>query len=245
MAIHLNKNPYHGINAHFNSFLQNTDGAWQTFHHDHITDLKNALNPLLPPGYYAVSEQSLQTQCLDDVEISEEDILSAVEIYRVVAPDDVRPVTRIEVLSPSNKTTERTHYLAMRHKTLTSGIHLVEVDYLHETPSPFLNVIGSYPQQNPESHPFYVAVTDPRQDKMRFYEFDVDETIPVLPIPLYGADSITLDFGAVYNQTFENDRRAHLLIDYSQPPMNFSAFSTDDQTRIQAAMERVRQVSES
>jgi hypothetical protein len=62
MSLYLTTNPYQGVNAHFNSYLQTTGQAWQTFHNNHITYLTNEMNRALPAGYYAVSEASLQIQ---------------------------------------------------------------------------------------------------------------------------------------------------------------------------------------
>ena len=62
MAIRSKKNQYPGINAHANSWMQNRSGEWGSFHHDHITDITRALNQVLPAGYEARSERSLQIQ---------------------------------------------------------------------------------------------------------------------------------------------------------------------------------------
>ncbi len=60
MAIHAAKNPYPGINAHVNSFLQAEAGEWESFHSAHIIHIYEVLNETLPAGYYARSERSLQ-----------------------------------------------------------------------------------------------------------------------------------------------------------------------------------------
>jgi hypothetical protein len=60
MPIHSDQNLYPGINAHLNSFLQQEDGGWESFHADHISQLRQALDAVLPSNYYAVSEKSLQ-----------------------------------------------------------------------------------------------------------------------------------------------------------------------------------------
>lgn len=53
-------NPYPGINAHFNSNLQN-NGTWPEFHTIHIGDIAKTLKSvLLPLGYTVGVEQSLQ-----------------------------------------------------------------------------------------------------------------------------------------------------------------------------------------
>jgi hypothetical protein len=53
-------NLYPGINAHLNSFLQETGGGWSGFHTHHLVHIFEAINLVLPKGYYAVLEQSLQ-----------------------------------------------------------------------------------------------------------------------------------------------------------------------------------------
>lgn len=54
------RNQYLGINAHLNSLLQ-AGGDWPNFHSNHIPDLMRLLRiPLLPMGYTAFVEQSLQ-----------------------------------------------------------------------------------------------------------------------------------------------------------------------------------------
>lgn len=59
-AVHTTKNQYRGINAHFHSYWQ-TEGGWDSFHSSHIIYLTSALKAkLLPMGYTAEVEQSLQ-----------------------------------------------------------------------------------------------------------------------------------------------------------------------------------------
>jgi hypothetical protein len=54
------KNQYRGINAHLHSYWQ-AEGGWDSFHANHITYLTSALKAkLLPMGYTAESQQSLQ-----------------------------------------------------------------------------------------------------------------------------------------------------------------------------------------
>lgn len=54
------KNQYQGINAHLHSLWQ-VEGGWDAFHNNHITYLTAALKAqLLPMGYTAENQQSLQ-----------------------------------------------------------------------------------------------------------------------------------------------------------------------------------------
>jgi hypothetical protein len=62
------KNQYPGINAHLHSLWQAV-GGWSRFHTNHITDLMRVLRPLLiPMGYDADVEPSLQIRRIDDAE---------------------------------------------------------------------------------------------------------------------------------------------------------------------------------
>jgi hypothetical protein len=69
----------------------------------------------------------------------------------------------------------------------------------------------------------------------------VDDSIPVLLLPLLGDDKVSLDLGTVYNLTIQSDRRTVMLVDYHQEPINFSSYSLSDQERILAVMGRFRQ----
>ena len=59
------KNQYLGINAHLHSLWQN-EGGWDEFHASHIIYLANTLKiPLLPMGYMAGVQHSLQIRRID------------------------------------------------------------------------------------------------------------------------------------------------------------------------------------
>jgi len=60
MALRSDKNLYPGINPHLNSLLQQPDGDWQSFHAYHLINIAQILNRILPRGYKAKPEQSLQ-----------------------------------------------------------------------------------------------------------------------------------------------------------------------------------------
>lgn len=61
-------NQYLGVNAHLHSHWQAV-GGWSRFHTNHLVDLLRALRPLLLPlGYDADLEPSLQIRRLDDAE---------------------------------------------------------------------------------------------------------------------------------------------------------------------------------
>src|SRR5690606_16812354 len=99
-----------------------------------------------------------------------------------------KPVTRIELLSASNKVggTGEDGYRKNRLMAIRSGTSLIELDYLHQTASPLSGILA-YPQGD-DSHPYYIALTDCREgypQNMRVYIRDVNQTLPSsLAIPL-------------------------------------------------------------
>ncbi len=268
MPIQLTQNPYQGINAHFHSFLQSPMGGWTTFHSAYIIYLRDVVNLSLPTGYYAASEKSLQIQLPEDdlptrpdiavfrgqsmrsssikqtriptaemsISLPDDEDLSAIVIYDGASG---RFVTRVEVLSPTNKTVYLKTYRNMRYSMYRLGVNVVDIDYLHETPTIFPNLTPSYPKKSEGAYPYSIAITSPYLEKVSQYCFELEEPIPTLAIPLLGEDSFLLDFGAAYQTTFENDRRAHLLIDYEQLPINFESYLPADQQKIRAAMARI------
>jgi Protein of unknown function (DUF4058) len=65
MVVRSVKNQYHGINAHLHSLWQ-AKGGWTEFHTRHIVHLADALKAvLLPMGYTAALEPSLQIRRID------------------------------------------------------------------------------------------------------------------------------------------------------------------------------------
>jgi hypothetical protein len=79
------KNPYNGINAHHNSYLQTT-GNWKSFHNYYLAQIHHALKKqVLPLGYTVSGEESIQVR-------------RPAEEYTVYYPDllitDAMPVSR-------------------------------------------------------------------------------------------------------------------------------------------------------
>jgi hypothetical protein len=157
-----------------------------------------------------------------------------------------RVVTRIELLSPSNKTGEKLKiYREKRYFALHTNTALVEIDLLHEAPSP-VRGIPHYPR-NPDSFPYAVIVSDPtphaRSGKAVVYRFSVDMPLPQFDLPLGSGDHITVDLDPVYQSAFNGRRAYGLLVDYEQRPERFKRYSAADQERIRAVMQRAAQLA--
>lgn len=179
--------------------------------------------------------------------LPEEEALTGIVIYQAGEGSTLgKPITRLELLSPANKPggTHYEQYMVKRLQTLKSGLRLVEIDYLHQTP-PILPVLPNYTRQSPEASAYVIIVSDPRptfeQGITAFYVFHVDTPLPTINIPLAGADVVNLNFGVVYNRTFESARFFRLVVDYAQDPVNLASYSPEDQTRIHKCLLIIRQ----
>jgi Protein of unknown function (DUF4058) len=160
------------------------------------------------------------------------------------SPGRGRPITRIEILSPSNKVDPGFHlYAQKRRGALESGLNLVEVDYLHETDSVVAGV-PSYARGENGATAYNITISSPhpnlKQGKAATHGFGVDAPIPTLPLPLADDETIDVDFQAVYTITFESLRVYSLLVDYAQLPDRFVSYQPSDQAHIEAVMQRVR-----
>ena len=174
-----------------------------------------------------------------------EDEISTFKAIAIYASDDQRdPVAWIELLSPSNKPggSGYLRYCEKREMVLQTGLVFVELDYLHHT-SPTFESVADYRQEVTGAHAFHIVVIDPRpvflQGKGHIYQFDVDEPIPRVDLPLNAGDVVTVDFDAAYQQTLHSVRYGR-QVDYAQLPVAFERYSQADQQRILSRMLTVR-----
>lgn len=236
-------NPYRGVNAHLNSLLQERGTAadpspWPSFHSHHIAKMVEILNSVLPSNYIAIGERSLQLHDIAD----DNQLPRAVAIRQVTQAQRFgRIVTRIELLSPSNKPDSYHHeaYQINRNEAIRSGIPLVEIDYLHQQP-PIVPGMPVYPHEA-DAYPYYVALTDPRpsieQGHVYGYGFGVMDAIPQIPVPLADDDRVLLDLNRVYHAVFVTGRWG-ILLDYTQHPAQWHHYRADDQTAIKQWMQQ-------
>jgi hypothetical protein len=288
MPIRARQNLYPGINAHLNSLLQQKGGGWQSFHGAHIEHLQEAIEALLPPNYYADSEQSLQVSGIDfdlwierttqpDLTIfqveatatpspriasatataptldmplwetiaDEEDFIKGLSIYHMSGDEpSEKLVTRIEVISPSNKPPHAYYrqYLSNRLDTLKSGVALLELDYIHQR-RPLLPGFPNYVEGEAGAFPYMVLSSNPRSPEgsgsFQGYGIGVLTPLPKVTIPLLGDEHIVLDLGEVYNRTFTSRRRYSLRVDYAVDPPDFARFTARDRADIQAFLAQI------
>jgi hypothetical protein len=269
------RNQYHGINAHLHSYWQSL-GGWHSFHGNHIADLLRALRAaLLPMGYTANFEASLQvrhrqphkeritvntnlSQSLPEIEgeapFSAKRFM-AIAIYKAAhrGRDQGTPVAWVELLSPANKggSQDAITYREKRSHLIHSGLVFVELDYLHESGSTLGRLANYFVRRRQpakaDAHPYRIAVIDPRptfdEGKAYIAEFDVDQAIPTVTIPLNSDDVLPFNFDRPYQKTYTETLYGLELVDYRQLPQHFDRYSPADQARIANRMVAVLQAA--
>lgn len=89
------RNQYHGINAHLHSYWQ-SKGGWHSFHGNHIADLLRTLRAaLLPMGYTADLETSLQVRRLEQRISEPESDVTIFDFDRYSPADQTRIANRM------------------------------------------------------------------------------------------------------------------------------------------------------
>jgi hypothetical protein len=83
MARYAEKNLFIGVNPILNSFLQQNDGGWESFHAEFISSITHQLDSHLPSNYYAIADKGLQISEIGLDEIKKRRIRPDVGLYQV------------------------------------------------------------------------------------------------------------------------------------------------------------------
>jgi hypothetical protein len=235
--------PFPGMNP----YLEAPQG-WASVHHWLIAELAKSLGLTLPPNYYVAVEERVyevsdmesaligvpdgtiarQTSPTTNVNPTQSNVATLSQPTKVMLPVPItfkegyleirkagthQVITVIEVLSPANKQGEgRMKYEEKRQNILASGSHLVEIDLLRRSRS-----MAFTSNANP-TH--YRILVSRRQDRPRadLYGFNLQDSIPIFPIPLVGDDSEpVIDLKPLLDTLYDLGRW-NLQIDYAQTP---------------------------
>lgn len=193
------------------------------FHRSPIKNPIDATIDVIEPTRRRILEKSIDP---------DQEIPDAVLIYER-AGSNRRLVLRIELLSPSNKRggEHERNYRLSRDETLKGNVPLLEIDFLHESGSPIPDA-GNYP--------FYIAISDPRTDLLDTYEFNVNDALPAIHIPLAENDVFPVQFEKIYQLTYEIGRWGD-DVDYEGLPKRLQKYSEADQQRIKEQRETILQ----
>jgi hypothetical protein len=126
-----------------------------------------------------------------------------------------RLVAVIELLSPVNKRRGkgREEYLEKRHTSLTSPVHVIEIDLLRRYPRmPFEDPL-------PPAHYLVMVCKAGERPRSRVWPISVRQPLPTIPIPLLSPDPpVPLELGEALRTAYER-ARYDLRVDYRQPPV--------------------------
>jgi Protein of unknown function (DUF4058) len=213
-----------------------------------ITELARSLGGSLPPNYYVAVEErvyevndaesaligipddviarrSMQAQPTATVESNVATLSQPTTVLlpmsftvkegyleiRKIGSHEV--ITVIEVLSPANKQGEgRTHYETKRQNMLAANCHLVEIDLLRKgQPMAFSSAAQAM-------HYRILVSRSPDRPKADLYSFNLQDLIPIFPIPLEDDDPApAIDLKALIDGFYDIGRFA-MQIDYNREP---------------------------
>jgi hypothetical protein len=131
---------------------------------------------------------------------------------------DMKVVTTIEVLSPTNKAAGegRTAYLAKPRQVRSSESHLVEIDLLR-TGQHTVNVPAVELQKYAPFNYLICTTRYPERRRFEVYSFELRERIPDVAVPLEEGDPhVILDIQSALEQVYE-DRSYMLRVRYDEP----------------------------
>ena len=227
------------------------------FHNSYIAYLREAINAVLPPPYFADIANRVTIEGDGPPGVREPDVsvlqpvgangshgpvggggvatADATETAAVVVhvPADeltewtieVRTtgggdqlVTAVEVLSPSNKTTDRAEYRAKQRELAGRGVNLVEIDFLragpHATAVPL-----KYARWTAGAFDYHVCVYRPsRAKEFEVYPIRLPQRLPTVAVPLRdGVGPVRVEFQAVFDRCYDAALYAR-RVRYADPP---------------------------
>jgi Protein of unknown function (DUF4058) len=219
---------------------------WESVHARMIPSLANQLQPRLDPRYVTSIEERVSIEgpqrripdvwiqktgakggaiALAEAEVDTAVVLEVqdLEIHqtRIEILDtykDLKLVTLIELLSPSNKSTGpgRDSYLAKQQETLACDCHLVEIDLLRR--GSHVLSIPNWRGEVVQPYDYLVCVSRwPWRNRFELYPRRLRERLPRIKIPLVDPDpDVPLDIQAAFEQV-SWDGRYIRRVRYDEP----------------------------
>ena len=204
--------PFPGMDPYLES-----ESLWPIFQHQLVAALYQILLPGLVDRYRArISERRYTTsQPLFTSVLQQEHLEESIEIRH---RSDGRLVTRIEVISPGNRTTTigRASYLASRRDARNQGASLVEIDLVLQG-KPMLD----YSREGLPVYHFALPVTrSTHPDSYEIYTTTLQKRLPRFKIPLADDDrDAVLDLQAAFTRSYDQAKLDE-RIDYRlEPPV--------------------------
>jgi hypothetical protein len=189
---------------------------WPSFHHQLVSCLYQILLPGLIDRYRArVGQRHYATeQALFTSVVREEHVEEFIEIRQ---RSDSRPITLVDVVSPTNKTTAagRAAYLKKRTDAKNSNTSLVEIDLVLQG-QPMLD----YSREGLPEWDHAVTVTRSTQpERYEIYTATLQKRLPRFRLPLAPDDRDTvLDLQAAFTRCYDQGSFA-AKVDYHRDPV--------------------------
>jgi hypothetical protein len=197
-----------------NPYLEE-ESLWPSFQHQLVQCLYQKLLPGLIDRYRArvCQRHYLIEQILFTSVTREERQEEYIEIRQ---RSDNRLITLLEVVSPSNKTSQqgRTAYLDKRRECRANNASLVEIDLILQG-QPLID----YPREGLPDWDYAVTVTRSTQpDRYEIYTATLQKRLPRFRMPLAADDRDTVvDLQLAFNQAFDQGNFS-AQIDYRRDP---------------------------
>lgn len=133
------------------------------------------------------------------------------------ADDGNRLVTSVELLSPSNKTTDRTAYRRKQRELAERRVNLVELDFLragtHTTAVPLAQA-----RQTAGPFDYHVCVYRPEEpEEFEVYPIRLPQRLPTVRLPLRPGVTVDVNLQTVLDRTYDVGVYARRLR-YADPP---------------------------
>jgi hypothetical protein len=134
------------------------------------------------------------------------------------AEEGDRLITAVEVLSPSNKGTDRLAYRRKQRELAERGVNLVEIDFLRAGAATTA-VPADHARRTAGAFDYHVCVYRPdRPEDFEVYPIRLPQRLPTVIIPLRSdIEPVRIDLQAVFDRSYDvgaYDRRLR----YSDPP---------------------------
>ena len=173
------------------------------------------LNIVSEPETIYATPSTVTIPAIDPVEVR-------VPVVEIIDRDNNRLITTIEILSPINKRHPGLEpYRNKRQRVIDSKVHLLEIDFLR---------YGTHPFEHPNVPKTHYLITLVRAGikQTDIWGFNVQDTIPIVPIPLKKPDKdVLLDLRKALDMVYERGI-FELSIDYKKTPP-LPVFSDADQ----------------
>lgn len=251
--------PFPGIDPYLEGSM------WSHVHHELASAILQLLAPKIAPAYFARIEPYTVTDTApelglgimypdvglfrptdDDVSMVSEPETAYVTPATITIPniapveiripvieirdtDNNRLITSIEILSPVNKRRPGlAPYRTKRQRLIDSNVHLLEIDLLRYGTHPF-----EHPNL-PDTH-YFITLVRANAKKTEIWGFNIQDTIPIVPIPLKQPDEdVLLDLRKALDMVYQRGL-FELSIDYRKTAPK-PAFSEIEQKWMKALL---------